>query len=284
MSNYVLLYNNFSDQGLFSGGSWALPLTNLQDADIAKVARSTDAQTTSTIIKVDLGRIQLVDGVAVGPVNMSPGATWRFRGYNDAAYTSLFYDSGLQTNSGSVINWSDVNAWLEWEDPDFWYGIVGSQDNLPQYLFHITPAARAAQYWKIELFDSGNFDGHLDIGRLLICQAFRPSLNYDENNSFTLLPLTDVQETLGGKRVYFERGVRRTLSCAFTLDESEIFGEVFSVGLRSGVSRQVFVVPEPSDTVSGSRRSFLATLKTAPIMKQLNVARGSTVVDLEEVL
>jgi len=289
MGSLIILYDNFSDHGLLTGGSWlaALPLTNLQDDDIQRVARSNGATSAATKFIVDLGLPQTVDGIVLGPTNVTPGSTWRVRAYSDNTLTTLVYDSTLQTVDGDVINWANPPEWLEWEDPNFWYGIVGDIDELPQYLTHIIPEATApiAQYWLIEFFDEGNIDGAVDVGRLMIASAFRPSLNYTDNNGFGLRPLTDVQESLGGLRSYWDRGVRRSFRAQFQyLAEAEVFGAAFRMMLRSGVSRQVFVVPNPDDTNYGTRRSFLATFKTVPEIQQLLAARGALAVDLEEVL
>src|SRR5260221_31083 len=186
MATIVILYENFADSGILSGGSWlsALPLANMQDPDIQKVARSSNATNAATLFTINLGSAQPVDGIALGPVNISPGATWRWRGYSDSGYSVLVYDSGVQIASGSVIDWTGPSSgWLEWEDPGFWYGIAQALDELPQYLFHIAPTAQLVQYWKLEIFDAANANGFIQIGRLLIARAFRPSINYDERNS-----------------------------------------------------------------------------------------------------
>lgn len=287
MARFVLLYENFADSGIFSGGSWlaALPLTNMQDQDVELVARSTNATAASTKFTVNLGRVRAVDGIAFGPTNITPGASWRARGYSDAALTILVYDTGTQIVSGDIIDWSDVDEWLEWEDPGFWYGLAETLDELPQFFYHVTAAAQSAQYWLIEIIDPTNADGAIDIGRLLIAKAFRPSINYGEQNDLSLMPLTDTEESLGGKRVYWERGIRRAYRCTFgMLEEGEIFGDAFRMQLRSGISRQVFVVPDPDDETFGSRRSFLATFKQLSPLQQLLIAAGTTAVDLEEVL
>lgn len=287
MARLVILYENFADSGIYSGGSWlvALPLTNMQDQDVQRVARSSNAVATSTKFVVNLGRVRAVDAIAFGPTNITPGSTWRARGYSDSALTTLVYDTGTQTVTGDLIDWSDVDEWLEWEDPGFWYGLEEQLDELPQFFYHVAATAQSAQYWLIEIVDPTNVDGAIQIGRMLIGKAFRPSINYNESNDLTLVPLTDMEEALGGLRQFWERGLRRTYRCTFGhLEESEIFGDVFRMQLRSGIGRQVFVVPDPDDVTFGSRRSFLATFKTLSPLQQLLVSRGTTAIDLEEVL
>jgi len=290
MADVVLLYEIFSDQAILSGGSWQLPLSNLQTADIAQVARSTNAANSSTIINFNLGSIQPIGGVAFGPANLSPGATWRLRLYSNAAMTVLTYDSGLLTVTGEVINWADPNQWLDWENPGFWNGVADylSFNELPQFNYHIIPVASAGlatqQYGKIEIFDTGNANGYAEIGRLAVARAFRPTHNYD-GNELTIIPLVDVEESLGGKRDYWERGLRRSFRMTWPrLPQSELFDQVLRLMIRSSISKHVFVVPDPDDTSYGKRRSFLATMSKIPAIQQLVLDEGTTGVDLEEVL
>jgi len=158
---------------------------------------------------------------------------------------------------------------------------------LPRFEFHIPPTGSDTQkqYWLLEFFDVDNGDGHVDIGRLFMGRAFIPEVNYSQDNQLTIEPLTDVEESLGGLRSYWERGLRRTFRCSFQhLSETEMFDDVMRIMLRSGISRQVFLVPDPDDESFGNRRSFLATFKQIPAMQQVLVERGTTAFDLQEVL
>lgn len=287
MATLTLLYNNYADTGTFSGGSWqpALPLTNMQTSDVQRVARSINAMSGSTTFDIDLGLPRTVDGIAFGPINLSPGATWQARFYSDSAHTALVHNTGIQQSVGDVINWADSGEWFEWEDPRFWLGIIGDIDQLPFYAYYVAPNQFLAQYVRVNISDSDNASGYVQIGRVLVTQAYRPSFNYDEDNEITVEPLVDVVESLGGRRSYWERGVRRRARYSFpNLTEDELFGDVLSVALRASTSRQVFVVPDPADEQTGTRRSFLATMARSPSIRQLLIDRGTTAFEFEEVL
>jgi hypothetical protein len=293
MGSCVIIYDNFSDAAVISGGSFlaALPRANMQDEDIQKVARTTDTANASTAFSIDFGSVRPIGGIVVGPTNISPGASWRARSYADAAMLTVQYDSGIRTVSGTTIDWGDTGAWLQWEDPGFWYGIPDSFDLtiVPTYLAEIVSVENVsfanAQYWTVEVFDSANPDGYLQFGRLLIGRAFRPSLNYTPDNSFAPVPLTDMVESLGGKRTFWDRGQRRTQHLAFDmLSFQELMGDVFRIGNRIGISRQIFLVPDPDDATNFNKRSYLGTFKAAPPIVQALADIGSTVIDVEEVL
>ena len=67
----------------YSGGSWeaTLPLTNLQDERLAKVARATDATLASTKFDCDLGANQYIWAVAMPKHNMTRDGLYRVRGF-----------------------------------------------------------------------------------------------------------------------------------------------------------------------------------------------------------
>ena len=289
VADAIFFYEPFSDFGLFSGGDWrfSTPLENLIDPDIGRVARSTDAAATSTVIDVDLGRGQLVGGVVAGPINISNGAQWQITAFDDADHATVIYTSGLQTTGGTIVESTD----LEWEDPGFWDGNPDytDDDGLPFYAYHVVASGPIlSQYWRVEIIDENNADGYIQIGRLMICRAWQPSHNYDYgDNPISLEPLFDVSESLGGREDYWERGMRRTWRCVFSqlpLPEDELFSDVLRMMLRSGAAGQMFVVPDSDDNVSGRRRSFLCRYKQIPSIQQIMFGLGSTAFDLKEVL
>lgn len=84
----------------FSGGSWqaALPLTNLRDPLMSKVARSTDAATASTTFDVDLGAPRDIRIIGIPAHNLSRAARIKATGASDALLTDVL----------ATIDWRDV--------------------------------------------------------------------------------------------------------------------------------------------------------------------------------
>src|SRR5215207_10181538 len=206
-----VFYENFADNGTLANGSWnsSLPRGNMQTEDIGVVAQTTNALPASTWFSINLQNLQQVGGIALGPTNVSRGATWRVQAYSDAGLTTVKYDSGdlpVLTESGIQ------SLMLEWEDDGFWLGIGNyvSRDILPIYIWHVIPdasfEAAASQYWKISIVDPGNADGYVRIGRLVMGRALTPSINYAYgDNNFGLTPATDMTETIGGRRDFWYR-------------------------------------------------------------------------------
>jgi hypothetical protein len=291
----VLLGQNFADTGDLSGGSYnsALPLDHVKDEDIGVVAETSNALNASTIIIANLGAARHVGGVVVGPTNMSPGSTYRVRGYSDLAMTSLSYDSGIQTIAGTTIDWGNQATWLAWEDPGFWEGVpnILERADVPLYLVEIIAEASLSQafvqYWKIEIFDTANADGRLRFGRLGIFRAYRPAINYGEDNQFVVNNPVDIRSTsIGGKETIWTLAKPRSARFGLQwVDEDELFVDLFRFG-RLDSSAQFFLVPDPDDTTSFQKRSFLCRLKTAPPIVQslAPIGTGTTVIDAIEVI
>lgn len=110
MGKFLIGYPNRSDDGTLSGGSWeaSLPLTNLQDRRLAKIARSTDATEANTQFENDLGELRWIRTVALANHNLGPSATIRVRGKPDNTHerasdgTYRDEDGVLQTASSNV--------------------------------------------------------------------------------------------------------------------------------------------------------------------------------------
>lgn len=288
MGTLTAIYQNYADAAVLSGGSYVLPLSNVKDPDIGKVARSANLLAASTLLRVDLGAPRPIGGVALGPTNLSPGAQFRIRAYSDAAYSAQVYTSGTQTLSGTLMNWSVPANWLAWEDPGFWFGIpnIFEQALFAPWAFGIFQTDVTARYWLVEVFDEGNRDGYVQFGRLLMGRAFRPSINYVPGAEFRVDPIYLRSESIGGRRDDWDIGRRRALRVSFPelLAESELFNDVLRMQHVLGASKQLFVVPDPDDAGNLQKRSFLATMKAPPPIVQAGMGRGSTAFDLEEVL
>ena len=87
MSNITLAWQNRTDEGTLSGGSWlsTLPLTNLQNRQVQKVARSSAATTASTQFQIDLGQPRAIGVVALVVHNISVSGYARISGSDSAA-------------------------------------------------------------------------------------------------------------------------------------------------------------------------------------------------------
>lgn len=113
MANIVLSWNNRTDTSTLSGGSWVatLPLANLQNRQVQKVARSSNAQTSSTQFNVDMGQAYTVGVVALVVHNISIAGKVRVSGSDSSsAWTNLLTNENDFSNAAWTKATTTVTA------------------------------------------------------------------------------------------------------------------------------------------------------------------------------
>lgn len=227
----------------YSRGSWlaSLPLTNLSDRRLAQVARSSDATAASTQFDVDLNASRGVALVAIPKHTMTTTGTWRVRGYTGAGHTTNVYDSGTLTPFPSGLNLEDIQGL-----------------NVPAV---VLPSV-SARYWFIELTDTGNPAGYVDVSRLIIAGGFQPTVNILQGSGQGLEDLTTRSETDGGAALFTVRSKRRTVVATLDeMQEAEMFTSFWKMQKQLGISGQLFFMWDSADTTYKHDRAFLAVFK-----------------------
>ncbi len=260
----LLFYDNKSDGDgvVLSGGSWALPLSNLKDPRPSKKARSVNAGSTSTRFNVYLGPVATFRGLHLTNTNLSPSALYRITWFADDFVTASG-DTG-------------------------WVGIPGypadDPDDIGVSIFHLFTDSVAARYWTFELKDEGNAVGFVEIGRLCMMDCWQPPYNFGENNAEGAEPNTQRQNSLGGVGYFNRRKPARYFSFAFGQLPSEQIPTLRRIRKICNIDRQIVVIPDPTDTANFNDRCFLATLKQMPELQLLVIADASIGFQATEVL
>lgn len=229
----------------FSSGSWktTLPLTNLADRRLSRVARSTDATTGSTTFDVDLGVARAIGLLALPKHNLSTAATVRWRGSTVSNFASLVYDSGHVTAWPAGVTAEDVD------------GINMSYVVIPSSL-------QTARYWRCTITDTANAAGYVQLARVVIAGRWAPSVPATLGGKIGLESLTERIMSDGGGALYRSRPIRRywdfTLSM---LAESEAFPSALKMMRQLDLDGQVFFVWDSADTTYMHERAFLCVLR-----------------------
>ena len=286
MGKVAFAWPMIGDDATLSGGSWetTLPLTNLQTDDLSAVARSTDDANASTIIIVDHGAAKYVGVVALSRHNLRSAATWRIRHGPNASGTSPVYDSG------TIACWPEQwpTGVLPVGHPNAATRLLTDAQidalNPPRDVVHVFAQA-SARYTRIEIFDSANADGYVQIGRLTCAPLYSPTYNFAVGSESGFDDGTVVGRTLDRVKFFDVKPRARTLALQFVnLPEAEALTVVADMQAELGVSGQVYVIPDQSDTYYMQRRAFLATLRQLSNVQLAAAGYASVPLVLDEVL
>lgn len=110
MANIFLAWQNRADESALSGGSWlsTLPLTNLQNRQLQKVARSSNATAAATQFSIDVGQARAIGVMSL--VNHNISAVGRVKvsaGESAASITNLWTTFASEFNNAA---WTKTNV------------------------------------------------------------------------------------------------------------------------------------------------------------------------------
>lgn len=284
MSNMVLSYQNRIDAATFAAyGSWqaSLPLTNLQNRSLSKIARSTDATNASTKFRFSTDIARIIGAVGFVNHNLSSTAQYRYRVYSDSGYTTLAYDSG------TLDVWPQMPfGTYEWEDLRFW-DLTATDEDLALFtktLIHIPTASVSEQYYQVEFFDTANENGYVQLGRVFIGSIYQPFYNMDIGASIGYESGTVIDTAMSGAEYFDRRGsyrVARFNLNHLTSEEAVLNNDIQKI---SGTDAEVLFVYDPSDNLNLSRRSFLGRIRTMSPIEQPYATRFATNYEIKELL
>jgi hypothetical protein len=274
-ANIGLVWPRYSDPDLdytptFSGGDWSLTLTlaNLQDADMSLPARSINATAAKSKFVVDLKRAESIAVVAIPKHNLTKDATCRIRGSANAdGVTAAVYDSTTLSVFSPAVTAQDL-----------------ADGNIA--LFHVLSAPTSARYWSIEVIDTGNPAGVIDLYRLCMGALYQPSINISDDAQDLLEDDSVVTVGDGGARIVDDLARRRTLSGTIpNLPDSEVYASLRKMQRQLGVKGQFFYMYDPTDTSALKyERSYLACFKAPSAIKHAFYSHSDHPIDLTEEL
>jgi hypothetical protein len=285
MQTVQFSFYNLADAATLSGGSWlgGTPLANLQSLLLSQVARSADALAASTRIDVDLAvATKSVRLVALARHNCSLAATYRITAGTTSGGSDL-YDSGTLDVWPAVYLPED----LEWEDDNFWTGQITAEEaeGYPISLVHDCGENIRARYWRVQITDTANAAGYVELSRLWLGAIWQPAISFSEGVRFGWESRSVAEYSLGGVKFSEERPPARILGMALEhLSDAEALGQVLDAQRRLGTTGQLWVVPDADDAARRFKRDFLATMRKYDPIAAHASGWNSTAIELEEVL
>jgi hypothetical protein len=249
----------------FSRGSWAagLPLTNLLYGEPRHPARSTDATAANTQFQIDLGAVRPLQAFALIGHNLTPAldgsAQWRVRVSNDATFATALYDSGF-VNAFQPF-WAPTSLPIGWS-PGAFTGAPTAAD-LAHYPRLVAPifadTIQLARYVRVEIVDTANAAGFVQIGTFFCGPAYVPAINHAYGAQLGWRSTTKVSTGELGSR-YYQAGVQYRIAQfaydALTLDQGLEFP--FEMDAALGLDQKLLFCADPTTANHLQRWTMLA--------------------------
>lgn len=285
MANAIIAYGNLVDSATLSGGSWVstLPLTNLQDRRLGKVARSDSTDTSDTQFDMDFGSTRLFRVIAIVNHNLGLTAQYRIRLSNSADFSSTAADSG----------WTDV--WPEvypfgvepWGSSRLWTGRF-SEEDIQGYtapLVYILPQSTNAQYIRVEIDDETNEADYVQFGRVFAADGWQPEYNMAVGATLGFMSRTEVQAALSGAEYFNVRASPRVVKFELpAMSEDEAMAQAYEIQRGVGLSGEILFIWDPDDTVHALRRQFLGRLTELSLIENPGPDRWRSPFAIQELL
>lgn len=256
-NNIILSYPNRANGMTFSAGSWlaGLPVANLANRELWKVARSTDATIASTKFQVDLGAMRTVGYFALSNHNLSATAQWRLKLGTTAGAADIF-------DSGSMAVWRmSFDTLVEWESVTWWLGTAGDEYlRSPYPALCVATDIFSARYITVEITDTANVDGYVQIGRFFAGGGVQPAVNasWGIKDFWRDLSTTDSAES----GAFWGTVRRRLRGTSFVLDRLSLTeaGYLHEMQRLLGTTEEVLYIPDPTEMGESQRYGFLGRL------------------------
>jgi hypothetical protein len=261
MANLKLLTDNVADAATLSGGSWqaTLPLPNLQQPALARVARSNSAAEANTFIDIDLGATPAVVR-CLGFVrhNLSQDAT--------VTITAGTFPGASDKYVAGLAAWPRVYSYadLAYGHPNWWNGRVGAAEaaQYPMKFIHDTGVNLLARYWRIQISDVSNAAGYVQMARLFMGALWSTAVNYSPGASLGWQPNTREERSLAGALYFDEKPSMRVFDFSVDgLTDAEAYGRILDLQRTHGISGELLVIPDSDDGTRRHRRDIWGRMR-----------------------
>lgn len=257
-----LAWGNLIDTSIISGGDWVstLPLANLKNRTLARVARSNGIATTATWFDIDLGPDKTWQVLSLIGHNLSLSARYRIRASELSSFSTTSHDSGWLDVWPAIYDEDDP----QWDDVNWWEGTYSEAERTGYTwtLIHKLGSAVMARFVRVEIDDPFNSNSFIQVGRVFIANGWTPSTGIAVSSSFGVEDDSAIVPAYGGAEFYDELPRYRVARPIFqALDNKEAYGRAFELMRQAGRTREVLLQWNSDDTIHAIRRSFVGRLR-----------------------
>ena len=278
--------NRIDGATTLSGGAWveSLPLDNLKDRALARVARSIDVSINSTKFTIAFDRQRTIRALALLAHTISFSGRIRIRASDQSDFSVLKYDATVDAWPATGGDWN-INE-LEWENDNYWLGSYSQEDTEGQtaIFLHLLPQNVQARYWRINIIDIQNAAGYIDIGRVFIGDAFlHPQINMLYGASLGYEDSTGIETAISGAEYFDPREPLRVARFHLGhLTKDESFAQALELTRRAGIWKEVLAILDPTDKTYGPVQSFVGRLRQLNPLEMVMHGYSSMAFEIKE--
>lgn len=278
-----IAWGNLIDASILSGGDWVstLPLSNLKNRTLARVARSNGVATSATQFDIDLGPDKTWQVISLVDHNLSLDARYRIRASESADFSTTEHDSDWQDVWPALYDEDDP----QWDDVNWWEGTYSDAERQGYIwtLIHKLDAATLARYVRIEIEDEFNVDSCVQIGRVFIANGWTPSVGIATGATFGWEDDSGIDQAYGGAEFFNELPRYRVARVPLEgLDDTEAYRRAFEIFRQAGRTGEVLLQWNGNDTDMAIRRSFVGRLRQLSPIEHPYYALDNVVFEIKE--
>lgn len=243
------------------------------------------ALTLSAVSNVTAGDLMSVITVFAGDVSNAAGdyaLVWEPTAANTNA---PLYESGWRKVWPNGVIPQEL---LEWEDDNFWLGTLTQEQRAGYQSPYIVKLASVVtqRYWRIEIADTTNPAGYVQIGRLFMAKGWTPSVNYSYGAGLGYQDPTPVDTSLSGAEYFDVRSRYRVFNFGLEyITETEAYSNALELQRLAGISGEVLVMPDSADNLASQPlRAFVGRLQQSGAVTQPQPNTYSASFEVKELL
>ena len=234
--------------GTLSGGGWstALPLSNAESPELAAVARSLDATTTNTKLLYTAPATRLVQAIYLIGTTLSDDAQIRVSIGTTAWATDIYAGSWVDAWHRTSIDAALAAYGIE--------PVAIERARYPVGVF--LPARTSAPFIGIEIDDTTNAAGTVDVAHVFVAGAFVSSWGPQEGIGLTMADLSGVSGADSGAVSTYRRRKQRSQAMSLIVppEESAVLDEWRH---QLGTTETLMYVASRSDPERAQLASYL---------------------------
>lgn len=247
----------------FTGGGWnaSFPRTNLATRYLYQTARSTDATAANTKVIVDMIIARPILCCGIVRHNLGQTATIQIKGGTTSGASDVYDSTALAVWPADY--YEPGNMPYGYADPTTGKPTKDLTAHYKSLAFvHTFPAIKSARFWEIDIVDTTNGNGFVELGRLWLSPGYVPDISLAPGYELGWASPTEFDESRGGVRFFNPRGQRREVAGMIqNAPVSQALAFIHEMYGRVGLDGQLLYAFNPDDTYHLHRRSFLANLK-----------------------